>query len=77
MMRATGPQPSMAEALLAEYGEHWEIWRELRDGTHRDWIARRWQHPHDELHAATIEGLAEQLEGETMTTPHCPNEGAS
>lgn len=63
MTRVTGPQPSLAEALLAEYGDTWEIWRELVDGVHRDWIARHWQNPTRELRAATIEGLAELLAG--------------
>ena len=65
MARATGPQPSLAEALLAEYGDTWEIWRELADGVHGDWIARRWNAPDRELRADTIEGLAAKLEGET------------
>lgn len=64
-MNGIAPQPSAAEALTAEYGGEWEIWREVRGGHHGDWVARRWQGTdRPELRAATIEELADLLAGE-------------
>lgn len=55
--------PSMAEALTAEHGEKWEIWRELTGNRHGDWFARRWSSSEPEHRAPTIEGLAHLLAG--------------
>lgn len=60
------PRPSQAEALRAEYGDEWEIWRELLPGGgHGDWIAEELHGTGDDepvrLRAATVEGLAEKL----------------
>jgi hypothetical protein len=66
-----GPWPSAAEELEAEYGDEWEIWRDVRpDGCHGDWIARRWatdDHQDTErgqVQAPTIERLRRILGGE-------------
>lgn len=58
------PQPSPAERLLAEYGDRWDIWREmLPGGQHGDWLAETLPGApeHHLLRAATIEDLAEHL----------------
>jgi hypothetical protein len=67
-----GPWPTAAEELEAEYGDDWEIWREVEpDGAHGDWIARRWptagQQDADleRIQGETIDGLREILGGKS------------
>jgi hypothetical protein len=63
------PQPSPAEALQAEFGDRFEIWRQrLPDGSHGEWVARPWRtsdHSTDvadhELRAPSITKLRELL----------------
>lgn len=56
--------PSRAEALQAEYGGEYEIYREYADGAHGDWIARRWDGTGTEHRATDISGLHALLEGD-------------
>ncbi|WP_030163424.1 hypothetical protein [Spirillospora albida] len=54
------PHPSPAEALHAEYGHTWNIWRQtLPDGRHGDWLAEPVNGPEDRvLRAPNVEALA-------------------
>ncbi|MBX6357820.1 MAG: hypothetical protein IRZ05_18440 [Micromonosporaceae bacterium] len=62
----SGPRPSLAEYVAADFGHAWDIWREVGpDGTHGDWVARE-LHPDGgaeprELRAATIPDLVDML----------------
>jgi hypothetical protein len=64
-----GPWPTEAETLQAAYCDQWEIWREIRpDGSHGDWIARRWptsgdqpENACEQLPAPTVDALGELL----------------
>lgn len=58
------PHPSQAEALRAEYGHSWDIWREvLPGGRHGDWLAETVPGvaEHRQLRAASIDELTTQL----------------
>lgn len=55
------PRPTQAEALRAEHGDEWDIWRELLPGGgHGNWIAERLDGTR-RLTAATVEDLDQQL----------------
>ncbi|WP_242892358.1 hypothetical protein [Actinomadura litoris] len=56
------PRPSQAETLRAEYGDTWDIWREvLPGGGHGDWIAERLSGESQTLRADNIAELADLL----------------
>lgn len=58
------PEPSQAERLLAEFGDRWDIWREvLPGGRHGDWCAETLPGApaHCLMRAATVEELGARL----------------
>jgi hypothetical protein len=65
----THPQPSPAEALQAEFGDRFQISRDLLPGgSHGDWVARPWpssddRHvdPDQEFRAPSISDLRDLL----------------
>ncbi|TYB44202.1 hypothetical protein [Actinomadura chibensis] len=61
------PRPSQAEELRAEYGDRWDIWREvLPTGRHGDWLAETVPAApeHAVLRASSIDELARLLREE-------------
>lgn len=67
--RGHAPMPSRAEELEAEYGDRWEIYRDLGTaGSHGPWRARRLEPipgRENELADEDIESLATQLAAES------------